>query len=362
MPKEMFPQKKPGDGLSADHINKLGRVVANLSGGNQGSGLQGTHGWISGIASAFTGPLKLARVVDETSTAYVYNVLIRTWNEDSGAWTYEDDEYPLDARCFSKDDSAPQQGPVLVCKDLLQVRWDKGRDAYVPVQMLFQDSRWCWVDSAIAARDGADVSSQLCKLVVEVLNPAGTAIAWSYLLDDDGAEVQVRVFNGFPDEIPSGLHARIGWNSIGQYEIKGLPCASDEELDVESSASSNSSSESESVSSVSLSSLSSFSASSVSSQSQSSFSQSSLSSQSQSSKSSFSQSSASSPSSDNSQSSASSPSSQSASSASSQSSQSSASSQSSPSSDASSASSWSVSEHSSSSQSLQSTGMTPPPE
>jgi hypothetical protein len=175
-------------------------------------------------------PTLIARVVEETSTAGVYNVLIRYWDETAGEWKQETDEYPLDARSFTKDDADPQRGPVLVCKDLLSVRWDKQRDAFVPVQLLFPNSRWCWVASAIPARSASAVSSVSCKLVEEVLNSAGTAITWSYLLDDDDAEISVRVFNGFPDEIPAEMHVRIGLNSVGQYEVKGVPCSDDEEL------------------------------------------------------------------------------------------------------------------------------------
>ena len=230
MPKEMFPTKKAGDGLSHRHVNDLGRVVGNLSGGNQGSGLSSSHGWITGVASSVSMPTLIARVVEETSTAGVYNVLIRYWDDTAAEWKQETDEYPLDARSFTKEDAAPQRGPVLVCKDLLSVRWDKQRDAFVPVQALFPNSRWCWVASAIPARNTSAVSSVSCKLVEEVLNSAGTAITWSYLLDDDDAEIEVLVFNGFPDDIPARLHARIGWDSIGQYEVKGIPCSEDAEL------------------------------------------------------------------------------------------------------------------------------------
>jgi len=230
MPKAMFPVKKSGDGLSHQHVNNLGRVLTNLSGGNQGTFLQGTSGWITGVAASWNGVDQVARVVDETSTSDVYNVLIRTWNESSGEWDQEDDEYLLDARCFSKDESAPQRGPVLVCKDLLSVRWDRGRGAYVPLQMLYPNSRWAWCETSIAARSAAAVSSQMGKLVEEVLNAAGTVITWTYLKDDDDNDISVRVFNGFPDDIPASLHVRIGHNSLGQYEVKGVPCSADAEL------------------------------------------------------------------------------------------------------------------------------------
>ena len=230
MPKEMFPPKNPGDGLTAAHINQMGRVLTNLSGGNQGTGLQGTSGWITGVAGKLGPFLRLASIYEETDVAGVYSIRFRYWDSSDSLWKDETDDYDLDARCFSYDSSDPQRAPVLVYGDLLSVRYDGQRGVWVPDQFVFPNSRWAWVGTAIAARSGATESSQLVKLVKQTLAAGGTTTTWTYLKDYADADIEVRCFNGFPDEITAGLHARIGWNSLGQYEIKGVPCADDAEL------------------------------------------------------------------------------------------------------------------------------------
>lgn len=232
MPKEMFPQKKPGDGLAASHVNDLGRVVSNLSGGNQGSGLQGTFGWITGIAGDVGPFLRIAKIKQETSTDGVFEFWLRYWDEENGKWKWnEDDDYYLDARCFTVDPhTGDQRAPVLVHDDMISVRYDGQRGMWLPNQFLFPESRWAWIASEIPARSDSSVSSGPGKLVEETLDAAGTAISWAYKTDYSGAAISINIFNGFPDAIPAELHVRVGWNSIGQYEIKGVPCSEDEEL------------------------------------------------------------------------------------------------------------------------------------
>lgn len=230
MPKEMFPVKKPGDGLAATHINDMGRVLTNLSGGNQGSGLQGTSGWITGVASKLGPFLRLASIYEETDVAGVYSIRFRYWDSSDSLWKDETDDYDLDARCFSYDSSDPQRAPVLVYSDLLSVRYDQQKGMWVPDQFLFPTSRWAWAASDIPARVEAAVSGEMVKLVKESLAAGGASISWAYLKGAGGTDVMVRCFNGFPDVIPADVHIRIGWNSLGQYEIKGLPCSEDAEL------------------------------------------------------------------------------------------------------------------------------------
>lgn len=230
MPKEMFPIKKTGDGLAASHVNDLGRVLTNLSGGNQGSGLQGTSGWITGVAGRIGPFQRLAKIRGDSSTSGVYTIRFRYWSESDSLWKDEDEDEEVDARCFSQDATDPQRSPKLVYGDFLSVRYDPQRGLWVPDQFLFSNSRWAWISAAIAARNGPAESSGTGKLVKETLNGAGTASTWTYLKDYSGNDVTVSIFNGFPDEIPADLHVRIGWNNDGQYEIKGVPCSADAEL------------------------------------------------------------------------------------------------------------------------------------
>ena len=230
MPKEVFPIKKTGDGLSHGHVNDMGRVLTNLSGGNQGTGLQGTSGWITGVAGRLGPFSRLAKIWEETATDGVYSIRFRYWNESSSIWEDETDDYDMDARCFTYDAAAPQKGPTLVHNDQLSVRYDQQKGMWVPDQFLFPNSRWAWVGTLIAARSGATESSQLVKLVKQTMSVGGTTNTWTYLKDADDADINVRCFNGFPDAIPASVHARIGWNSLGQYEVKGIPCSEDAEL------------------------------------------------------------------------------------------------------------------------------------
>lgn len=231
MPREMFPIKKLGDGLGYQHVNDLGRVVSNLSGGNQGSGLQGSHGWITGQAGQVGPFFKPAKIREETDDDGIYTIRFRYWDESSGRWKDEDDDYEMDARCFTCDpDSGEQRAPALVYGDQLTVRYDGQRGLWLPCQFLFPDSRWAWVETAIAARSGAAEYSEEVKLVRQTLNSAGDEIAWEYLKDADDALINVRCFNGFPDQIDAEMHVRVGWNSLGQYEVKGVPCSTDASL------------------------------------------------------------------------------------------------------------------------------------
>lgn len=231
MPKEIFPVKKPGDPLFASEINQLSRIAGNLSGVNQGTGLQGTSGWITGVAGK-VGPFVLAAKVrkPDDDTAGIYQIRFRYWDSQSLLWKDEEDDHDLDARCFSKDAADPQHAPKLVYGDLLTVRYCGQRGVWLPVQFLFPDSRWAWIPSGIAARSGATEYSGTARLVKQTLNSAGTQSTWTYLLDHQDNQITVTCFNGFPDAIPSGVHARIGWNSLGQYEVKGVPCSDDTEL------------------------------------------------------------------------------------------------------------------------------------
>jgi hypothetical protein len=231
MSREAFPAKRAGDGLSASHINDINRVVGNLSGGNQGSGLQGTHGWITGVAGQLGPFLRIAKVRKETDVPGVYTIRLRRWNTTDAKWKDETNDCKLDARCFTFDPSDEvQRAPVLVYDDVLSVRYDGQRGMYLPDQFLFPNSRWAWVSTAIPARSGSTEYSETVKLVKQTLNVAGDENEWTYLTDYESNEVTARCFNGFPDEIEAEIHIRIGWNSLGQYEVKGVPCSEDASL------------------------------------------------------------------------------------------------------------------------------------
>lgn len=232
MPKESFPVKKPGDSLAAAHINDLGRVVTSLSGGNQGSGLQGTSGWITGVAGSIGPFFRNAKIKQETDTDGVFGVWLQYWDEVNEKWKWdESDDLFMDARCFTLDPSTgTQRAPALVYGDLLTARYCSQRGMWLPCQFLHPNSRWAWIDEAIPARSGDTESSQLGKLVKQVRAAGGTTSTWEYAKDYSDADIEVRIFNGFPDEIPADLHIRVGWNDFGQYEVKGVPCSDDEEL------------------------------------------------------------------------------------------------------------------------------------
>jgi hypothetical protein len=287
MPKEMFPQKQPGDGLAASHVNDLGRVVTNLSGGNQGSGLQGTSGWITGVAGGIRPPLRYAKVIHDvveagdTTTSGLYLIVLRFWDEANSQWTWETDEYRLDVRGFSSDPSAPQRGPVLLPEDRLIVFYDKQRGSWVPVSVEDGD-KWILAPSGgIPSRRSLTEGSAVCKFMKQTLNAAGDKITWSYLLDKNGNQVTRRVFNGYRHHIPGGKYYRVSINSIGQWMVE-CPCEEESSSSTSTSLSSLSSASSSSISTSSTSSTSqsSQSASSASSQSTSSASSQSTSSQS----------------------------------------------------------------------------------
>lgn len=277
MPKEMFPQKQPGDGLAASHVNDLGRVVTNLSGGNQGSGLQGTSGWITGVAGGIRPPLRYAKVIHDvveagdTTTSGLYLIVLRFWDEANSQWTWGTDEYRLDVRGFSSDPSAPQRGPVLLPEDRLIVMYDKQRGSWAPVSVEDGD-KWVYVQQGgIPSRSGMTEGSAICYFMRQTLNAGGDKITWTFLTDRNGVPVTRRVFNGYRHHIPGGAYYRVSINSIGQWTVE-CPC---EEQSSSSTSTSLSSVSSTSVSSVSTSSestssTSSLSASSISKQSDSS--------------------------------------------------------------------------------------------
>lgn len=133
MPKEVFLPKKPGDPLTAAHINHMGRVLSDVSGVNQGTGLQGSSGWIRGVSAPIYMPVVIARVIGETSEDGIYEITLRYWDEVNRLWKDNDDEYLLDARCFTTDANSPQSGMVLADDQRLSVKYDKQRGMYVPI-------------------------------------------------------------------------------------------------------------------------------------------------------------------------------------------------------------------------------------
>lgn len=234
MAKEMFPLKKTGDGLAASHVNDMGRVLTNLSGGNQGSGLQGSSGWITGTAAPIRTPVQYAKVIHDvveagdTTTSGLYLIVLRIWDESNNQWTWETDEYRLDVRGFSADSSSPQRGPVLLPEDRLLVVYDQQRGCFVPVSVEDGD-KWVYApQGGIPARHLMTEGSATCSFVKQVLNPAGDAITWSFLTDRNGVPVQRKVFNGHSHHAPQYQFHKVSINSIGQWHVE-CPCEEESE-------------------------------------------------------------------------------------------------------------------------------------
>lgn len=139
-----FPKKKPGDGLSAEHVNALSEVAHSQAYPNMGSF---SHGTGKGTANL---PPFVQRVVVVTDIEFdgdedLYSIQMRYWNEDDGVWdtdTELDGEYPLDPLNLSVE-----------VGDVLSAYWDPQRDAFIPLIGKFED----------ASNGGGDPSTGGCE-------------------------------------------------------------------------------------------------------------------------------------------------------------------------------------------------------
>jgi hypothetical protein len=239
---ELFPVKKPGDPLYAREVNLLSGAIRTAGTSREGGNQFGTRGWFNASAadqSHIEYLMKIvANVVEAGDVPYAgrYKGRPRYFDQDALKWTdWEDgtggeNDYEIDARGYARYTASTQWAPVLLYGDLITVRYDEQRGVLVPVTIPWVD-RWVLTPAdGIPARVGATESSAVCKFVKEELNTAGDTITWSYLKDAEDADVEYNVFNGFPDDIPGEIHAKVSYNSIGQFHITGVPCSEDSPL------------------------------------------------------------------------------------------------------------------------------------
>jgi len=128
---ENFPSKKPGDALSARHINDLGRVfgrLSRISGTNQDIRQSG-----STISVASSIPWEQHIVIisnlkinaGDTDDSGLYLVQIRYYSFDDAEWKTDDSkEWILDTTSFTV---------IYKVGDKVVAYWDELRGAYVPM-------------------------------------------------------------------------------------------------------------------------------------------------------------------------------------------------------------------------------------
>lgn len=122
--REVFPEKQPGERLSAGHINKLSDVCRRVSTGMSGSYTSGRDNAITPNPPFVQSQVIINTIVD--INAGLYTVFLRYYStlEDANTWlTNEDTEYNLDAS---------ELGTEFVEGDKLVAFWNPQRGQYTP--------------------------------------------------------------------------------------------------------------------------------------------------------------------------------------------------------------------------------------
>lgn len=130
MPREIFPDKEPGDNLSAEHINKLNRVGRTVSGMPPGSFQFGKEGVSAGAPPFILHPVVVTGVPygDEAVSCNededLYRVRPRYWT--GSEWAENDDvlEFCLDADYWDA---------VYGLEEIITAWWNPQREAFIPL-------------------------------------------------------------------------------------------------------------------------------------------------------------------------------------------------------------------------------------
>ncbi len=232
--RQFFPQKKPGDTLSADHVERLSRVARAVSADSPGGHSYGFRGSFTSTSSDQAHIETLVRIIgpeEEDKEAKIYKFQRRWFHRKEDKWFTAELERRLDIRGYTTETGLLQRGAVLIHGDRVNIRYDEQRGLYVPVTpMCF--ARWAFTpEEGIPRRKEEpgngipDVTeySEICKVVKQELSTDGTEITWSQMKDDDDEGVEVRVFNGLDVDIPGRVLIRIFYNSIGQFQVLEAP-------------------------------------------------------------------------------------------------------------------------------------------
>jgi hypothetical protein len=123
-----LPEKKPGDGLEAEHVNDLSDAARAFLGSRSGGNLTKHQG---GTFMGFSGPPPwkqfnievTAEPENHPDAGGLYLGKIRFWDEPNGEWKTGNDEYLLDAT---------DSKLALWVGSRLTAYWDKQRGAFVP--------------------------------------------------------------------------------------------------------------------------------------------------------------------------------------------------------------------------------------
>ena len=128
--REVFPTKRPGDSLSAEHINKLSSVCRRLAVGSPGSYSSGTGHSVPGRAGLPPFVENTVEVVEETED-FLYLVRPRYYDHQSEEWSTDDKAGPfeMDAREF---EGVYNVGAKVVAY------WDQQRIAFIPTGVVSQ--------------------------------------------------------------------------------------------------------------------------------------------------------------------------------------------------------------------------------
>ena len=124
--RDSFPTKKPGDDISADHINKLSDSARVVSGMGPGSFVGKIGGASVGEAPFIQRILQV--VGSKDSTTNLYTCSPQYYNPTITAWVTDTDTYDLDISAFKNE--------TLSIGDVLVGYWDPQRGTFIGIESL----------------------------------------------------------------------------------------------------------------------------------------------------------------------------------------------------------------------------------
>ena len=182
--RETFPHKKPGDSLSADHINRLSNSANKFEGKVPSRGSSGIN---SGGVFYENHPTKFRQYcieitnrknnADDTETSGLYLGKIRYYSFDDSEWKSSDAEWEVDSRdTFMRfevaDDATNRAG------HRIQAYWDDQRAAFIPIARVWppQERKVVISESGGIAAGASGIVSIWVNDAVS--DPLETAEAW----------------------------------------------------------------------------------------------------------------------------------------------------------------------------------------
>lgn len=123
--RELFPFKKPGDSLEAEHVNNLSEVARRSSGQFSGTNLAGINGPFQGQV-AFPAFQQHQVIVTEITSATLYKVRYRYYDHQASEWKTKEDsnEFVLDSS---------EAGSAFAVDQKVTAYWHGQRRAFIPL-------------------------------------------------------------------------------------------------------------------------------------------------------------------------------------------------------------------------------------